>query len=98
MRATHWHAEADPDDWEDNPIESKEEAAKLYLWEGRKADSHQYELRRYGSTKVIVHGFIKTDHILEEQSQFDGYSPGDKYFMPTSERAEMRFDLSLQES
>ena len=65
MKATHWSANLDPEDWTDNPASSPEDAAREWIEDGNgdDADSDRDDIL-HGAlhrSEVDVHGFTHTD-------------------------------------
>ena len=80
MKATHWSAHADPEDWAANPALSPEDAAREMIesCDDDLAKDTRDDLVRGGRpVKIAVHGYVETtDIIAEDADKFDGYADG----------------------
>ncbi|MEY2855661.1 MAG: hypothetical protein RL030_2793 [Pseudomonadota bacterium] len=86
---THWSAWRHPDDWPDNPCPTLEEAAEQYI------DNGFYS----GQETIEVHGFRETTRTPEEEGLddgFDGYEPGQSWFVSTGETKRLRLSLRVE--
>ena len=87
MKATHWYVITDPEGWDDDPKGSACEAADHFFeWADDEAWDNHEQLRRDGSTEIIVSGYVLISEPLDPETAFDGYEPGDSYWTPTGEK------------
>lgn len=91
MKATHWSAFRNAEEWKDNPHAAAEEAAEEFFLSEEGWDSRD-ELEKSRSCVVTVHGFVETSEPLAEAEIFDGYEEGQSYFRLTGEA--LRVEIS----
>ena len=82
-KSTHWCCEEDPEEWKDDPETDPIKAAEQAFEDYGLRD----ELADMGSCNITVHGWVKTKDRLDPELVFDGYKPGDDYYVPTGETA-----------
>lgn len=89
MKATHWSAHTDPEDWEDGPSGSPEDAARDLIEshnDDRASDTRDDLVRGGSPIAITAHGYVETtDIIAEDADKFDGYIDGGAWFRPTLE-------------
>lgn len=85
MKATHWSAFRNPEDWKENPHDSAEDAAEEFFISDEEGWDSRDALERSGFCIVTVFGFIETSETLTDEDSFDGYEEGQEYFKATGE-------------
>jgi hypothetical protein len=87
MKATHWTATQDPEQWSDDPCRDPLVAAERAMTDQDDDDAwdRRHALILYKRAFVTVYGFIETNEPLSGDAQFDGYEPGADYVKPTGE-------------
>jgi hypothetical protein len=97
MKATHWSAYK-PGDWSDNPLASRLAAVEQLLHDQDNDDAWEIgdALGRLDPQTITVRGYVETREPLPEGEQFDGYEPGQPYFVPTGETAKVRVSVAME--
>lgn len=95
--ATHWSSISNPEDWKDNPQADPLAEARRHMEENDDESwDDRDELNRQGSTVITLHGFRETAEPLDDDQAFDGYEPGQTYYVPTGETIKVRATVAYE--
>ena len=96
MQATHWCAETYPELSDDEPKSDPKDAALHHLeWNDEQGSDDREELRRQGSVRITVYGYVHTQEKPEEGKCLE-WEPGLPWWKPTGESLVVRVRLEAE--